>query len=167
MPERFFVLLTCLLSLSFCGCSDSPKGFPKVVPCQIIVLRGTTPVADVEVSLKPVTPVDSIVFFGKTDSTGVCQVRTTYASYSKPGVPEGTYKVILVKEPFVEHTKTEEERHAMTQPQLNEYTKQMKNRQAALPKMIPPKLTKTDTTPLKIDVAGKQTGLSVNLEEYK
>jgi len=165
MLRNIFISLIGLMLL--CGCSDSPKGFPKVVSCQITVTRGSTPIDEVDVTLEPTTPVSSILFFGKTDSQGVCNVATTFANHSKNGVPEGIYKVILVKEPPVEETKTQEELGKMSRSEIDAYRAQIKKKRDALPRIIPTVLTQSSSTPLKIDVTSSGATLAVNLDEYK
>ncbi|MCL2622361.1 MAG: hypothetical protein FWD31_01740 [Planctomycetaceae bacterium] len=162
------VVLVCLAVFLFSGCSGgTPKGFPKVVSCQVAVVDGTTPIADVEVSLYPSAPTSGMVFFGKTDALGVCKVGTSFANYYKEGVPEGNYKVVLVKEPRVEDTKTREEQNAMSRPELDAYRKQMQDKRDALPRIIPVSLTTSANTTLTLDVSGKDTQLDVNVAEHK
>ena len=158
----------CLSLTLLVGCSGgTPAGFPKVVPCTITVLEGTTPIADVEVTLQAAAPSSGTVFFGKTNETGVCNVGTSFASHYKEGVPEGSYKVILVKEPIVEETKTREEQNAMSRPELDAYMNQMQAKRNALPRIIPVPLTTSEKTPLTVDVSGKTTELTVDVTQYK
>jgi len=162
------VVAACLSVILFSGCSGGvPKGFPKVIPCQVTVLDGTTPIVDVEVSLYPSTPASGMVFFGKTNASGVCNVGTSFANFYKEGVPEGNYKVVLVKEPLVEDTKTREEQSAMSRPELDAYRTQMQAKRDALPKIIPASLTTAAKTPLTVDVTGKTTALTVDVTQHK
>ena len=168
VTKRCITILVCFSLVLVVACSGStPKGFPKVAPCTITVLDGTTPIDDVEVTLSPETESSGTIFYGKTDTSGVCKVGTSFASHYKSGVPEGTYKVILVKEPFVEHTKTREEQNEMSRPELDAYRAQMKAKRDALPRIIPVPLTTAVKTPLTVSVQGKTTGLTVNVEEHK
>ena len=166
--KHTITLLLCLSLTVLIGCSGgTPQGFPKVVPCTITVLEGATPIADVEVTLQASTPSSGTVFFGKTDSAGVCKVGTSFASHYKEGVPEGNYKVILLKEPHVEDTKTREEQNAMSRPELDAYKKEMQTKRDALPKIIPVALTTAEKTPLTVDVSGKTTELTVDVTQNK
>ena len=166
---KHFILFSLCLSLTLLiGCSGgTPQSFPKVVPCTITVVDGTTPIADVEVTLQSVTPSSGMVFFGKTNDAGVCKAGTSFANHYKEGVPEGSYKVILVKEPFVDETKTIEEQNAMARPELEAYRKQMQAKRDALPKIVPMPLTTGEKTPLTVDVSGKTTELTVDVTQYK
>ena len=161
--------LTCFSVALSVGCSGgAPKGFPQVIPCTVTVLDGTTPIADVEVTLQATSASSGMVFFGKTDASGVCKVGTSYANYFKEGVPAGNYKVILAKEPFVEEMKTREEQEAMTtKAEVDAYRKQMQAKRDALPRVIPVSLTTNGTTPLTLDVSGKRAELTVNVGEHK
>jgi len=163
-----FVAIACLTVSLISGCSGgAPTGFPKVIPCQITVLEGTTPIADVEVMLHLSTPMAGTIFFGKTNASGVSEMGTSFANYHKSGVPEGSYKVVLFKEPDVENTKTQEERSAMSRPAMETYRKQMQKKRDALPRIIPVPLTKSATTPLTLDVSGRRATLTVNVAEFK
>ena len=167
LTKRGLVILACLSFVIFSGCSRTPKGFPKVFPCRITVVDGTTPIADVEVSLLATTPSDGMVFFGKTDVSGVCKVGTTHVNCHKKGVPEGSYKVVLVKEPFVEDTKTREEQNAMSRDELDAYRKQMQDKRNVLPRIIPDLMTSNEKTPLTLDVNGKGVEMTVNVAEHQ
>ena len=155
----------CLSLTLLIGCSNTPQGFPKVVPCTITVMDGTTPIADVDVTLQAVIPSSGTVFFGKTNDTGVCKAGTSFASYYKEGVPEGSYKVILVKEPYVEDTKTGKVH--MSRAEIDAHRKEMQAKRDALPRIIPVPLTTAAKTPLTVDVSGKTTELTVDVTQYK
>ena len=167
---KHVILFSLCLSLTFLiGCSGgTPQGFPKVVSCTITVLDGTAPIADVEVTLQAAAPLSGAVFYGKTDEAGVCKVGTSFANHYKEGIPEGSYKVILVKEPFVEEIKTKEERGAMSsRAEVDAYRKQMQAKRDALPRIIPVSLTTAAKTPLTVDVSGNTTELTVDVTQYK
>ncbi|MCL2118426.1 MAG: hypothetical protein FWH27_08385 [Planctomycetaceae bacterium] len=168
LTKRSLALFACFSLVLFSGCpGGTPKGFPKVIPCKITVLDGTTPIADVEVSLYATSPASGMVFYGKTDASGLCKVGTSFANFFKEGVPEGSYKVVLVKEPFVEDTKTREEQNEMPRPELDAYRKQMQDKRDALPKIIPVALTTNAKTTLTLNVSGKVAELTVNVAEHK
>jgi hypothetical protein len=130
-------------------------------------LDGTTPIADVEVTLQATTDSSGMVFFGKTDTTGICKVGTSFANYHKEGIPEGSYKVILVKEPYVEDTKTRDEQFAMSRPELDAYRAQIKAKRDALPRIIPVSLTTNTKTTLTLSVSGRKAELTVNVADHK
>ncbi|MDR1492579.1 MAG: hypothetical protein LBT05_07645 [Planctomycetaceae bacterium] len=170
MTRCILILAGCLASLSF-GCSDAPKGFPKVVPCKVIVMQGTKPLHEVDVTLLPSSPRNSTMFFGKTDPSGNCQVATTFANYRKNGVPEGTYKVVLDKRPELELTQTEEhaccaDAHSMSRDSLK-WQAEIQKQRKKYPKIIPDVLTQSSSTPLTLDVSRNGATLAVNLDEYK
>jgi len=166
MTKYSITFLACLPLILQIGCTGgTPKGFPKVVPCDITVLDGTTPIADVEIVLQATAASEGLVFFGKTDGSGVCKVGTSFANHYKEGVPEGSYKIILTKEPFVEDTKTREEQNEMSRTDLDAYKAQMQAKRDALPKIIPDALT-TANTPLTIAVQGK-TEMEIDVTQHK
>ncbi|MDR1383640.1 MAG: hypothetical protein LBJ67_07325 [Planctomycetaceae bacterium] len=170
MTRRILMIVGCLASLSF-GCSDAPKGFPKVVSCKITVVQGTKPLNEVDVILLPSSPMNSTMFFGKTDQSGHCQVATTFANYRKNGVPKGTYKVVLDKRPEIELTQTEEhaccaESHSMSRDSLKWQAEIQKQRKKH-PQIIPDILTQSSSTPLTLDVSSNGATLAVNLDEYQ
>jgi len=158
------------------GCSDKrPDGFPaKLLSCRIIVLEGDEPLKEVSVSLLPENEQQKYSMIAMTDANGVANLRTTLGGYYGNGVPEGTYKILVIgsEPPDFEHTLTMEQRMELPPDQLSAYEAARQRRINALPigeipSAIPKELGKRDKTPLTWTVNRKGSELTVNIADYK
>lgn len=149
------------------GCSGKPSGFPKVSPCEITVTDGAEPIADVDVALIPSTPISGVIAGGKTDATGKCVVATTFANFSAPGAPDGSFSVTLRKDPTpTKPALTIEEMADMDRSEIDKYNKERDAEIQKMPKIIPPNLTSAQTTPVKVNVPG-DSAVSVDVSQYR
>jgi hypothetical protein len=160
-----FVLSFCYV-FSGCGQHGKPNDFPKLYPCKITVTKDGSPVIDAVISLIPEKSVENITFVGSTDASGVAKMRSSQAVYIAEGVPEGIYKVLISKQPTLEHTKSESEREAMNPDELALYEDERQKKIAKLPKIVPPVLNTKDTTPLNITVTALGGELIAELTKY-
>ncbi len=156
-------LVVVMASALILGCSGKPSGFPKVSPCTITVTNGSDPIEGVDVALIPDTPISGVIVGGKTDASGVCVVKTTYANFSAPGSPEGTFKVQLRKDP--EPTKPEltaDDMASMDRSEIDKYNALRDAEIKSLPKVVPADLTSAQTTPVSVSVpADKEKAIDV------
>ena len=166
------LLLICLAAtLLMSGCGDGrPDGFPtKLFSCRIIVLDGEVPLKEASVSLIPENEQQKYSMIGLTDDKGVADIRTAQAGYYGNGVPEGTYKVLIIgsEPPDLEHTLSIDERANLPPDEYTMYENARQRRISELPLAVPKEFNKMDQTPLTWTVDRKGSELSVNVADYK
>ena len=169
---KFYVSISCIAAvLLMTGCSDKrPEGFPtKLLSCRVVVMDGDVPLKEASVSLMPENEKQKFSMVGITDDKGVANIRTTQAGYYANGVPNGTYKVLIIgaEPPDLEHTLTIDERANLQPDQLNAYESARQKRIGAKPLAVPNEFNKMDKTPLTWTVEKKGSELKVNVAEYK
>lgn len=165
--KNLYCAAAVLLSLAVVvGCSGKPKGFPKVSSCEIVVVDGGAPIEGVEVALIPETPISGVIVGGKTDASGKCVVQTTFANFSAPGAPEGSFVVTLRKDPVPTMPElTIEEMADMSQKEISDYRAERDAEIANMPQIIPIALKTKDASPLKVAVPGEKT-TTIDVAEY-
>ncbi|MDR3198607.1 MAG: hypothetical protein LBU34_12135 [Planctomycetaceae bacterium] len=150
------------------GCSDKPDGFPKVVPCVVIVTENGTPVEGVFVQIETVPQTNNLSVVARTDAQGNAAIQTQLRTFAKPGVPVGKLVMVLKKRPEVPDFKSAEERAKMTADQAKAYSAEIEARRAKMPPIIPLALTDSQTSPLTMDtVSGNSIRWNVSLEDYR
>ena len=169
MMMRSKFLLLCMLGFTLLiGCSKGrPADMPKVAPVSLTLMDGGSPLADATVLFISENPVNSITVGGTSDSSGVVALYTTLGTFSDKGAPTGKYKITVQKDHPIVQTKTDEELKAMGPGEIAAHSRKLMAERDAKPKLVPLKLTKSSTTPLTIDVAEKDTSLTIDLAEYK
>ena len=167
MIKKYFLLLwvVCLVFSFGCG-SKKPAGMPKVYPVKLTVMDGDTPLADATVILVSDNPVDNVVVGGTSNASGVVDLRTSFASYSEKGAPLGSYKITVQKDQPIVETKTQEEIRQMGPGELAEHGRKLLAERNAKPKLVPAIVTRSATTPLKIEVVEKGTDHTIDLSSY-
>jgi len=148
------------------SCTKAPDGMPKTYSCTIKVIKDSVPLEGANITLFPENPVGDLVSSGITDTSGHAKIVSLYKNYQAKGAPVGTYKVVITKLPFVEHTKTPQEIALMSPGDANAYEKEFLAKRAALPKIVPDALTKEADTPLKVEVTTSGGELEVDLSKY-
>ena len=169
---KHFALLGCLtVTLFLTGCGEGPpEGFPKkLFSCRIVVMDGDEPVREATVSLLPENGQQKFSMVGITNDQGVANIRTTQAGYYGNGVPQETYRVLIIgsEPPDLEHTLTLDERANLPPDELDAYEYARQRRIGARPLAVPREFNKTDTTPLIWTVDRKGSELHVNVADYK
>ena len=136
---------------------------PDLYKTTIVVTQNGAPLADAALSLQSDDPSLKWAVGGKTDASGVCVVKTTYANFSAPGSPEGTFKVQLRKDP--EPTKPEltaDDMASMDRSEIDKYNALRDAEIKSLPKVVPADLTSAQTTPVSVSVpADKEKAIDV------
>ncbi len=164
MKKAFLLsFVVVLASAILVGCSGKPSGFPKVSPCKITVTNGSEPIEGVDVALIPDEPISGVIVGGKTDATGVCVVNTTFANFSAPGAPEGSFKVQLRKEAESSMPElTADDMASMDRSAIDKYNAEREAEIKSLPKVIPADLTSAQTTPVSVSIpADKEKAVDV------
>ncbi|MDR1480963.1 MAG: hypothetical protein LBJ00_18725 [Planctomycetaceae bacterium] len=89
---RFTILIVVVLFVTGCGSSSRPKDLPPLHSCVITVMQDGKPLADARVTLVPEAGHWNAT--GSSDTAGVAEMFT---SGSYQGVPEGKYRVCVMK----------------------------------------------------------------------
>ena len=174
---KYFVsILIVAVILSIAGCGDArPDGFPaKLRTCRVLVLDGDEPMENVSVSFLPENERQKYTMVAMTDAKGVANMRTTLGGYYGKGVPEGTYKVLVIgsEDPELEHTLTMDERMELSPDALDAYERARQRRINALPigevpTAIAKELSNTNTTPITWTVDRNKAEFTVNVADFK
>lgn len=182
MPGRLTCSLCslCLTVLTIClsgGCASRiPEGFPKTVPCTIVVTDDGKPLEGALVVITTVPPSNSLSIAAKTDLAGKAVIRTLRGSYSAPGIPVGKVVMTLNKQAAAPEVKTSEQVEALTPEQIDAmtseeqaaYQRRLDAETAKLPRLVPEKLTRSDMSPLTRDIAeGQAVEWIVDIAEYR
>ncbi len=160
---KFTMIVMCVFCLS---CSKRPDGMPKTYSCTIKVIKDSAPVEGANIVVYAEKPFSDLVTSGITDSSGNAKLVSLYKNVQVKGIPEGSYKMVVTKQPFLEHTKTPDEIVKMSPGEQMAYEREFKKKRDALPKIVPDALTKRDTTPLKVEVTTQGGNLEVDLSKY-
>jgi len=81
-----------------CGGKPVPPDFPsKLTPTTVTLVKDGKPIDGAAVSLMTETPTPYLVS-AVTNSNGLAALETQINVYTRPGVPAGTYKVLISKE---------------------------------------------------------------------
>ena len=166
MKNLYCAALVALSLAVVAGCSGKPSGFPKVSTCELVVVDGGAPIEGVEVALIPETPISGVIVGGKTDASGKCVVQTTFANFTAPGAPDGSFVVTLRKDPIPTMPElTIEQMGEMSQKEIEDYRQEREAEIAAMDQIIPVALKEKATSTLKVAVPGEKT-TTVDVAEY-
>ena len=92
------------------GCGKAaPDGFPETQPFTVKVVDGGKGIEGVQVTLAHSDPKGVGAVAGTTNSSGVAKMTTTFKNFTADGAPAGEYRVQCVKDPVVDHWKTDAE----------------------------------------------------------
>lgn len=153
---RLFYVLAFVLLMGISlnsGCGDkSPKGFPKTFPFELKITNGSAPIEKANVRMIAQNGGGSWVVSGVTDASGTAVMQTVSGSYSKKGVPEGEFKVVLEK-PVVENWEEILGPRPSTKAGEVAYNNKVSEYIKNAPKEIPPVYSDGKTTPATITVA--------------
>jgi len=166
MTRNFVLFLFVVATIFTVSCSKAPDGMPKTWSCTIKVIRDSAPVEGANITLFPDNPVADLISSGITDASGNAKIVSLYKNYQAKGTPEGSYKVVITKLPFLEHTKTPQEIALMSPGDQIAYEKDFRAKRDVLPKIVPDALTNEADTPLKVEVTTSGGMLEVDLSKY-
>lgn len=151
------------LTLAGCG-KSAPDGMPETVPFSVKVVDGSKGIADVQVVMDSEAGVGAVS--GTTNSSGVAEMKTTFKNFTAKGVPVGDYKVRCIKNPTVDHWKTEEELNKMDLGERQAYFDEWQKKNDELEREVPKILEDFDNCPCKTSVSGEGEFV-VDVAEYK
>ncbi len=126
---------------------------PETVPFTVKVVDGSKGIADVQIVMDSESGTGAVS--GTTDSSGVAVMKTTYKNYTAKGVPTGDYKVRCIKNPTVDHWKTEEELNQMDMGERQAYFDEWSKKNDELPREVPKILEDFDKSPISTTVSGE------------
>jgi hypothetical protein len=162
MKNYILIFVFSGLFLGIAGCGK-PANMPKLVPCQITVTDGGTPVAGARVSMADESSNESWAINGITDSSGVAKMSTTYINYTASGVPLGTFKVAVDKDP--PNLPPQNVTDGMTEQQADAAMKKWEEEVDKL-RIIPKNLIFVSTTPITLEVKEKCNS-EIDIADYK
>ena len=161
--------LLCCLVLAFwgwslSGCDHVPAGFPKVVPCKIIVVKDDIPLPEVVVML--VSEGDKEWFTsGNSDQAGVAEIQTLLGDYMRKGAPPGTHKVTLKQVPQIQTQYSQVEFFNMS-PAEKQAAIQQQDKERAESRSFPTEFEYAATTPISIEVVSPKTEIRLNVSDW-
>lgn len=151
----------------FGGCGKTaPDGFPETHPFTVKVVDGGKGIEGVQVTLAHSDSNGVGAVAGTTNSSGVAKISTTFKNFTAAGAPAGEYRVQCVKDPVVDHWKTDAEMAAMSPGERTEYFEEWKAKCDELPREVPKALGNYDATPLTATVAAGGGELVVDVAEH-
>jgi len=158
------VLLIFAFSLSGCG-PGVPEGFPKIVPCEITVVKDGAPLPQTTVILASQEGPKDWFASGETDASGVTKISTSINSYSKSGAPEGTYKVTLNQIPQVKHEKSQQELFDMPAAEKAAYQAKM-NQLIKDSRSFPLEFESYVTTPITLEITKAESKYVIDVSKW-
>jgi len=161
--QRFLLVASIGALVVGCG-KTAPEGMPETVPFTVKVVDGSKGIADVQVMLESETAIGSVA--GTTGSSGAAVIKTTFKNFTVNGAPTGEYKVRCIKDPVVDHWKSQEELNAMDLGQRQAYFDEWKAKCDELPREIPLILSDFDKCPCRTTVSDGGEFV-VDVSEYK
>ena len=167
MAKYFVGILLFSAIIMFSGCGKgAPEGFPeKLSPCSITVVKGTTPLAGIDVTLYPEKPLSGVVFKGTTDSSGVANVSTRKGEYSKLGVADGQYTIRLTEKIDTGIPElSDEELSALSPKELSDRNKEIAKKTEEV-RVVPGIYSSLQQTPLKLTVSGTAATMDVDVSK--
>lgn len=162
LSAAFALALACMLTV---GCSKpAPDDMPETVPFTVKVVNGSKGIADVQVVMENPTGTGAVA--GTTNSSGVAEMKTTYKNFTAKGAPVGEYKVRCIKDPVVDHWKTEEEITAMDLGERQAYFDEWAAKCEEQPREVPKILKEYDACPCstKVEAGGQYV---IDVSEYE
>ncbi len=160
-------LLVAVACVMISGCSKpAPSDMPATVAYKVKVVNGSKGIADVQVVMDSVDGQGVGAIAGTTNSSGVAEMKTTYKGFTAKGVPAGEYKVRCIKDPVVDHWKTDDELAAMDIAGRQAYFDEWMAKNKELPREVPEIFSNFDKCPVTVGVveAGETV---IDVSEYE
>ncbi|MDR0871103.1 MAG: hypothetical protein LBN39_09970 [Planctomycetaceae bacterium] len=168
--KHFIILSLLCFAVAGCGGTSQPDGFPTgLVPVEITLLHQGKPLEQAGVLLVS----DSQVKYrlaGSTDSAGIVKLETAINNYSKPGVPAGTYPVlVLVQIQSTLADLTPDEVSSKSDAEIEQHQKKQDAEKASLRKQIgvPLEWENAAKTPLKLTIPAGGGKFTIDVTDVK
>ncbi|MDO5581241.1 MAG: hypothetical protein Q4G69_08895 [Planctomycetia bacterium] len=95
MVKKLFLFALVMFSALLMGCGEPlPEGMPRLIPCELTLLQEGKPLVGATVSLLPEKDQARWNLVGITNESGTANIL---ANGKYKGVPEGKYKIIIIK----------------------------------------------------------------------
>ena len=146
------------------GCKRVPENFPKVVPCQITVVKEDVPLPQVTVMLIAEGNKEWFVA-ADTNPQGIAEIQTFLGNFSHKGAPPGKYKVTLSQIPQIENELTQQQIFDMSPAEKNA-EQARRNKRIAESRSFPIEFESAVTTPITVDVTEPKTEIHLNVSEW-
>jgi hypothetical protein len=164
-------IFTCLLfSLIFIvGCSSQkiPEGFPrKLVKFSVTILNEGKPVENASVWLYSDDSNAKYHVRATTNADGIASMETSINTYSKNGVPVGTFKGTITHRPKVPSDLTKEEWQKLTPEEAEAQSKKIAVEVSKM-KLIPSTWENLTTSPVKITIPEKGGNITIEITDSK
>lgn len=165
--KNIFVLIQITVVVLFSGCAKQPDNFPKIYPCEVTVLNDNTPESGVMVRLRNQEN-DNLSMTGITNAHGKAVVRSMIGTYSRPGAPEGSFKIILDKPLKTGQELPDSKIAKMSKFEFQEYKNKIATEKKKMLPIVPVECSDIATTKLTIDVSpSRGVKTTIELDDYK
>jgi hypothetical protein len=167
MNQRNRKIFTCLLLFSIfivgCWSQKIPDGFPKkLVQFSVTILHEGKPVENAFVWLYSDDSNAKYHARAITNANGVALMETSINSYSRSGVPVGTFKGTVTHRPRVPSDLTKEEWQKLTSDEAEAQVKKIAAEVSKV-KLIPSTWESLTTSPLKIAIPEKGGNVTIEI----
>ncbi|MDR2171354.1 MAG: carboxypeptidase-like regulatory domain-containing protein [Planctomycetaceae bacterium] len=154
MRQINFIVLFIFVTIIFgCGDKSRPVDLPPLYPCTITITQDGKPLAEASVTLEPADPANvKYKASALTGADGSVKMKT----YGFDGTPIGKYKIVVTK--IINEN---------IEVKLNESTGKEEATSYQKYRLVEPKFTSAETTPLEIEVNGKDKKLQKNCDVGK
>jgi len=165
MRLLFHGLFFAVLGIAVSGCQRTPEGFPKVVPCQITVVKEGVPLPKVTIMFISEGGGKEWFVSANSGDNGVAEAQTLLGNFSKKGAPPGNYKVTLSQLPQVPDELTQQQRFDMS-PAERAADKAKRDKLIAESRSFPVEFESSVTTPITIEVKDPNTEIRLDVSEW-
>ena len=165
------LLLLSTFLLTYCGCGGGakvPEELRNLVPASVTVMNGDQPMAGIQIILLAKGSQGAFACNGITDAKGMAQICSSRSSYTRKGVPVGTYSVVLSESIDVPENLVSQESDQALPPaaqaekarKLDEFLN--KNR------TVPTILSSAATSPIALEVAkGQEATVTIDVATHR
>jgi hypothetical protein len=116
------------------------------------VKKENQPVSEAVITLIPQSSGGDWASGGVTDRSGTAVIKTTCGTYQENGVPEGNYKVMIIRRPDIQGEKSEAEVEAMPGLERDAYFAALEIKRSRLPPVVPEIWGNVVKTPLAVRI---------------
>ena len=160
-----FLVSLLIFTFSMTGCGpNAPQGFPKVVPCEVTILKDGVPLSQVTVIFVSEGAKEWFAS-GETNASGITKINTSINNYSKLGAPEGKYKITLNQIPQVKVEKSQQELFDMPPAERAAYQAKM-DQLIKEARSFPMEFESHLTTPISMEITKAASQYTIDVSHY-